>query len=222
MPTTGELLQLIGQAPRHTGDFWTDVKNFFFASAEDDFITHGNKPLLNCENISGLTFTPGGIVQNLTAQNAFEPVVKAVNFGQTMTLLTTRFKFQTQAYLTTFNEGGNSLPGGVRIGYWLAWGGNVRYSRVKTAQELGYRLVVDLAEDKVNFEAPEWTNSDPSRYKELITNRDSSTPYSEDTSLERGIALRYANREHEIVTESWSTIVEEAQELRGYMDIDSN
>lgn len=216
--SSGEILQLIGQAPRKHNDFWKDIKDFFFASAEDDYITNGSRPLLNCANISGLTFTPGGIVQNIEAANAFNRQgVKVQNFGQMMTLATTKYKWERQAYLTTFNEDGNSIPHGVRLSYWLAWGGNVRFSRVKTAAELGYRLVADLEEDAVKFEDPTWTNTDTSRYIELITNSVASTPDEQETSIQRGVALRYANRAKRVVTKSWSEIKAEAAELRAYV-----
>ena len=226
----GQLLQLMGELPRNNADWKEDFKDFFFISKEEDYVSGGIigselKDLLNRQNISKVSFVPSGIMRGSTPANAkSRPCDTPVgNFGESFALMVDGIKGLDNPML--FNVGGanpNSDPGTIPFIYpnsitiphnHNGFGGQIRYARTKTADELGYRLVADSSLNKVTFEAPDWVNPDSGRYVEL------DNTVSIDMALCRGVALRYANREHRVVLKSWAAIQAEANEIKEYLTI---
>ena len=104
---------------------------------------------------------------------------------------------QTSASITPANFTGVAVNAN-----WLTSGHNsgARYCRIKTVAERGYKLVVQ--DNKVLIVDP------------------SDERIDMPIGMERGIALRYMNREHKKVLKSYSAIQAEATELLGtiYME----
>ncbi|MBK5722452.1 hypothetical protein JGH11_16375 [Dysgonomonas sp. Marseille-P4677] len=212
IPTTDIILQLIGQLPRHhelngTGTRWDDIRDFFFPDAATDIITNGSTSWFKLsdnsitKNISGLGLFPGGKLPNLDVRP-----VGVVDFGTSHVMPT--FKRNGAISVTSFAIDESGLhPTGLRISSLVAYahGGNIRYSRIKTVDELGYKLVIDEHSDKILFVSP----SDP---REDIP-----------VGILRGVALRYSNRAHKVVCESYSKIRHEAEQLTtsAIVDIES-
>lgn len=202
LPTTDIILQLIGQLPRHhelngTGNRWDDIRNFFFPDKNTDIITNASSPWFKLsdnsttQNISGLGLFPAGKLPNENVRP-----LGVVDFGTSHVMPT--FKRNGAISVTSFANAGSALHRqGLRISSLIAYahGGNIRYSRIKTAQELGYKLVIDEASDKILFVSP----SDPRQ----------DIP----VGILRGVALRYSNRDHRVVCKSYSEIREEAEQL---------
>lgn len=203
LPTTDIMLQLIGQLPRHheqnsTGTRWDDIRDFFFCNSERDIINVVNVNWGHHANISGISLLPAGKLPNDSGKPS-----QVEAFGTTHVMPTLRRNGSVG--LTSFAVNGSPLHQlGIRVSSLVAYahGGNIRICRPKTIQELGYRLVCDNTLDKVTFEEVTWINPDSSRYKEL------------PTGMERGIALRYANRKNKVVLKKWSEIQTEAIELQ--------
>lgn len=208
--TSAELLQMLGELPRRNENRLDDIYDFFFINKENDVCTNGEIwDLTRRKNISGLSFVPAGKLQNSDFINQRPP--RYDSFGTTQVLETKRDKNSNQVYLTSIVGNKDTSPtpmhsAGVRISSTVAFahGGHVRYTRVKTPEELGYKLVIDEANDKVLFVSP-----DDERENLPI-------------GMERGIALRYANRSERVVTRSWSEIQTEAAELMtsGIINVD--
>ena len=100
----------------------------------------------------------------------------------------------------TFNQTSASITSDNFIGVavasnWLTTGHNsgVRYCRIKTVTERGYKLVVEG--NKVLVVDPSDSRADM------------------PIGIERGIALRYMNREHKKILRTYSAIQSEATEL---------
>lgn len=90
--------------------------------------------------------------------------------------------------------------GNITDGFWPSWSvsghnGGIRYCRIKTVAERDYKLVIDTLEDKVLVVDPSDSRTDM------------------PIGMERGIALRYMNREHRIILRKYSEIQNEAVEL---------
>lgn len=164
LPSTGEILQLLGQLPRYnelngTGDRWDDIKDFFFADATADPINGG---WLNSKNISGIGLTPSGLMQN-ASPTAKDPnyefnaptIINGFGTASCFPSKSTKFSHWYHTSLTMFTLKDSTVypTQGVLINteHASAWGGQVRLSRIKTAEELGYRLIVDELNDKVEF-----------------------------------------------------------------------
>lgn len=202
-----EWLQLICQAPRHKPNQWDNIKDFFFGFSQNP-VQNWDNHFLKYKNISGLSFFPSGVCQNVSEGYA-RPLL--VNYFGTCAVFASKLKkFENQSYLTGFFENTPAYSTGVWVNYWLAWGGNIRYSRIKTPEELGYRLVSDNTEDKILFVPVDWVNENTNRYAEL------------PVGGLRGTALRYANREHRIVTRSYSSILLETQTILSAIRTDGN
>jgi len=199
--TTAELLQMLGQLPRRNENRLDDIYDFFFIDKEHDVCTNGEIwDLTRRKNISGLSFVPAGKLQNSEYHNQRPP--RYDSFGTTQVLETKRNKEENQVYLTSIvgNRDSNTTPmhsAGIRISSSVAFahGGHVRYSRVKTPEELGYKLVIDEPNDKV-----------------LLVSTDDERE-NLPVGMERGVTLRYLNRSDSIVTRPWSEIKAEAAEL---------
>ncbi len=78
--------------------------------------------------------------------------------------------------------------------------GQVRYTRAKTDEELGYKLYIDNCNDQVV----------------MLPNTQQSNLVELPKGLERGIALRYANRSQMKIYKKWSEICDEADQIRDY------
>lgn len=78
----------------------------------------------------------------------------------------------------------------------------MRYARTKTAEELGYKLVID--NDSV-----------------LMVN---ATDTREDlpTGCIRGVAFRYANRKERVITRSYTAIAAEAEQISALFSINAD
>lgn len=202
-----EWLQLICQAPRYHGDVFKDIKDFFFYSPTYKPLGVDNE-LFKSKDISGLSFYPAGLCENIADAN-IRPL-QVHYFGQCAVYASKRVKFEDQAYLTGFFQDTPTYGSGVWVNYWLAWGGNLRYSRIKTPAELGYKLVADKLIDKVVFVSSDWVNNDMNRYEELAV------------GAVRGTALRYANRSKRLFAKSYSEIVKETNEILSAIKIDGN
>lgn len=201
-----EFLQLVGQAPHYNTDIFENIKDFFCLDAKRDIVTSGGFSLTCRANISGLGFTPGGICEPTTDEGIYEQPVKVYAFGKISCLALKEKKFQFDYQLGGISDT-TDIAGWTKGVYickagtkndTLAHGGNIRYSRTKTAEELGYRLYVDEKADRV-----------------LMIDLDDDQPRLPElpTGLERGITLRYANRAERIIVKGWRNIQEEAKEI---------
>lgn len=213
VPETDEILQLLGQLPRHheingTGTRWDDVLDFFLIDSDSDTIKRIPDPIGDSwyhANISGLGFVPNGKWQSTAVSGqtqinndhfgvaaVFATMTNSGSVGKTMIAMDNSRNL-TDIY------GSNVVPynfTGVAVASnWGATGHNaaMRYCRIKTVAERGYKLVIEGNKVLV---------VDPS---------DSRTDMP--IGIERGVALRYMNREHGVVTESYSTIQTEAAAL---------
>lgn len=203
LPTTDIMLQLIGQLPRHheqngTGTRWNDIRDFFFCNQERDIINVINANWGHHANISEISLLPAGKLPNDSGKPS-----QVEAFGTTHVMPT--LKRNGSVSLTSFAVNGSPLhQTGVRISSSVAYahGGNIRYSRVKTVEELGYKLVIDEPSDKILFVSA----SDP---RENIP-----------VGMLRGVALRYSNRKNNVVCESYSKIREEAALLMSSAIVD--
>lgn len=206
-----ELKQLIGEMPRYHNNLWQDLVDFFFISKEQDRITHGwnGNQFLNAKNISGISLVPAGTVKNLDQQESEkrEKFKHHGKFGRCLALINQSGKGEGYIHTAAFNQDDPNFAQGFTLsvvinGQSLAHGGSVYYSRTKTADELGYRLYVDEKTDRV-----------------LMIDLDDDQPRLPElpTGLERGIALRYANRMERVVIKSWKKIQEEAKEISKYL-----
>lgn len=213
VPTTDIILQLLGQLPRYnelngTGTRSDDVLDFFLCDADNDPIKRIPAPIGDTwyhKNISGLNLLPNGKMQALITNGqvgldyfgvatAFATMRNNGSVGYTMISLgykpsedydiaglqTNPFRFVGMAVGSSWNTDGHNSTH--------------RYCRVKTAEERGYKLIVDGDDILV---------ADPS-----------DTRSEMPIGLERGIALRYMNREHRKVLIKYSELQIEADELR--------
>lgn len=184
LPSIDDILQIIGQAPS-SGNANTDLLNFVGASNLDVPVGHNAYWYNTYKNISGLTLTPLG---------SREPYVG--------NLATNVYAFKVLSKLR--------LRGGINEGTFSFYVSGsifspkdyhysqVRYCRAKTDEELGYKLYIDKCKDEVLM-----------------------LPLNEEVDLvelpkglERGIALRYANRGNMKILKKWSEIEEEGKRIR--------
>lgn len=189
LPDRAALLQLIGECPRRTGDFWTDVKEFLFCRPDQN-VFNLSSGFYRHKNISGLSLVPLG------GRGNQQYVGKVYDLGGICQLMT------KDSFYTRFVEHSSedtSLKG-FYLQVWFWHLAAVRYCRAKSDDELGYRLYVDVPNDRVLM---------------LGTSEDTSLPELQK-GLERGVALRWASRKHRLVCKPWSEIQNESNELRRY------
>lgn len=215
VPETDVILQLLGQLPRHheiagTGTRFDDVMDFFLINESADPIKRIPDPIAEAwyhENISGLGFLPNGKIQS--GASISETQMNNDHFGVAAFFAT----FQRNGAIgksaislapsrnQTDTAGGQVVPQnfvGIAIGSnWSAPGHNagLRYCRIKTVAERGYKLIADTDRDRVFVVDPDDERTDL------------------PIGIERGVALRYMNRTQRVVTQRWSVIQAEAAEL---------
>ena len=221
-PNTNDILQLMGQLPRHhhlngTGTRMDDICDFFLADANSDPIKRIPAPIGNNwykKNISGLTMLPNGKYQGLSSID--QTTVNNDHFGVATCFATFRKNGSIGYTMIGLAPSRNStdLYGnlvtpanftGVAVGCTsnaAGHGGGSRHCRVKTVEERGYKLVIEG--DKVLVVDPTDSRTDM------------------PIGMERGIALRYMNRKHRVVLRSYSQIQTEATELLSNILIESN
>lgn len=184
LPDAASILQILGQAPRENGNVFEDFNDFIYTN-QNNFGLGWN--LLNRRNISGLSFTPLGIRNN--ASNS-----KLEGVGETVGLQSPWLQHQHRIQNTSIG----SQPKGIHTNLQSSYMTQVRYCRRLSDQELGYKLYVDDTEDKILMLDPE-----------TVVGLDELQP-----GLERGIALRYANRQHKQILKSWSEIKAETAAIK--------
>ncbi|MFT4224334.1 hypothetical protein [Dysgonomonas sp.] len=196
---TDQFLQVIGQAPQNGGDMFDNIRDFLFISKEED-IYNTNSYWNTGKNISGLNFYAAGDVQNSGSHTLRPCNVRA--FGTCLAMTTKRVNGD-QVYLTRFETSPQQLReiGSTRA---FAHGGNLRYARTKTPEELGYKLVIDSQNDKILFTSP-----DDERLNIPV-------------GCLRGVALRYANRKEKVITKSYTDIVAEAAHISALFSINAD
>ncbi len=185
LPTKEDIWQMYGQAPRTSGNVYEDIKDFLFASACDNKFGW-TQNMFNRRNISGLTLTPLGMRESNQGGAIY-------GFGQVASLQTA-----TWAGIETLSDRDLSGQGGIISNPYSYHFTQARHRRPMTDQELGYKMYIDAASDQIQM---------------LPYNQASSLPELAK-GLERGIALRYANREHMKVLKKWSEIQAEATEIK--------
>lgn len=225
-----DIYQLIGQAPRESGNFYTDIINFIGANAwEDD--TPLSLPYDNNKNVSGFNlyslgakglgyFGEGGDKPPLKSpieDSYIDGVSEEFNgFGQYGALhVGGAYDWDTTGIVPQNNHkrilfiSGNAFNQSrlIRIdgGYpGAVQSAQVRFCRKKSDEELGYKMYINEAKDEVTMVDYPLSAADASKVSGL-----SELP----KGLERGIALRYTNREHRKVLRKWSEIKAEAADI---------
>lgn len=193
LPTANDFLQLFGMAPRLTGNVFNDIMTFL-AVPQNEVPGHDPNYWKGYQNTSGFTMTPLGRKHSNQPWNPYYENGKYVswfNYGKESGF---RLKEPYAGMMLFSEENGPSINNMGSL-YHMC---QARYTRYKTAEELGYNMYVDMCEDAVVI-----------------------LPYIEETDLlelpkglERGIALRYTNREEMKVYRKWSEIQTEALEIR--------
>ncbi len=200
LPSSEDIWQLYGQAPKLSDNYYENIKDFLFASACDN--NYGwTQDMFNRRNISGLTLMPLGVRK---PGNQPEESKDRQGFGEIMNWVTDteakrEFLQEWNWDKFTFPSGSKGLLAHPKTWYW----GQARYRRAKTAEELGYRLYIDAPNDKI----------------QMLPHTQVSTLPELPKGLERGIALRYTNREHMKVLRKWSEIQQEATQIRNNLTV---
>jgi RHS repeat-associated protein len=185
LPSTEDILQLLGQMPRNSGSLKEDAKHFFYANDKVDGInSYGLSSLQNYKSISGLAIPPMGM-----SENNFEGERNWYSFGY-------GFGLKMKDHLTFFSvqDAHNSIIVNQELWHFCS----ARYCKPVPDEELGYKLYVDNCNDAVVM----YPYNKQTRLTEL------------PKGLERGIALRYANRSRMKVYKKWSEICAESEEIR--------
>lgn len=185
LPTKQDIWQLYGQAPRTTGNVYEDIKDFLFASACDNKY-NWTQNMFNRRNISGLTLTPLGMRESNEGGAIY-------GFGQVASLQTS-----VNENIETLSDRDLSTKSGIISNGYSYHLTQARHRRLLTDQELGYKMYIDAAGDQIIMLPYNQTSTLPELAK----------------GLERGIALRYANREHLKVLKKWSEIQAESLEIK--------
>lgn len=183
LPELDDIYQLIGQAPRTTGDVKRDVLAFVGCSKQDAPPNYETEWFDFCRNISGLKLTPLGGCE----PSERGPLTDNFYMFKKMSALRVR------PYQQYFQFSVNSLQYTNKLYHYT----QVRYMRRLTAEEVGYRLVIDEPNDAVLMLAPDAVTELP----EL------------PVGMERGIALRYMNRAHRLILKKYSEIKAEAFDI---------
>lgn len=191
LPSSEDIWQLYGLAPRKSGNIYQDIQDFLFMSPCENMLDL-RKNMMNRENTSGLTLTPLGMRESYYGDNA-----KIYGFGTLVGLRTsgwTRIEAISDIATSGIAPGTRSID--------LYHFSQARYTRAKTDQELGYKLYIDQANDQITMLGHDKTSS----LAEL------------PKGLERGIALRYANRKEMKILKKWSEIQAEATQIRNALN----
>lgn len=192
LPATADICQLLATAPVKPGNtVYGNVETFLYAS--DDDIPSAVKPLINMKsynNTSGLGMTPLGFKGNNPDDSGVH-----YSFGYGFGL-----RMKNYARIFAFSH-----ISGIKVNTELYHFTQARYCRKLTDAELGYKLYIDTTNDKVL----------------MLGLTDNSNGLAElPKGLERGIALRYANKEKKVITKSWTDIKNEAIEMKKSISIE--
>uniref|UniRef100_UPI002624C19A hypothetical protein n=1 Tax=uncultured Dysgonomonas sp. TaxID=206096 RepID=UPI002624C19A len=185
IPTKEDIWQMYGQAPRISDNLYNDIKDFLFASSSD-FNFGWTQGLFKNKNTSGLTLTPLGMRESNQAGAIY-------GFGQVTSLQTS-----TWAAIETLSDRDLSGKSGLISNPYSYHFTQARHRRPLTDQELGYKMYIDAANDQVLMLPYDQVSTLPELPK----------------GLERGVALRYANRKAMKVVKKWSEIQAEASEIK--------
>lgn len=134
LPSSDDILQLVGQAPRETGDVFEDAKNFLCCSPKENYYNLASE-LMNKKNVSGLTLVASGSRQNVSGS--------PINGFGLMSAIKTDSPLRMFALSNYGNIGLGALFGDT---YHMH---PARYCRRKTDEELGYKLYIDEVNDTV-------------------------------------------------------------------------
>lgn len=184
LPSKEDIWQMYGQAPRTSDNLYNDIKDFLFASSSD-FNFSWAQDLFKNKNTSGLNLTPLGIREASPEGSKF-------GFGQ-ITSLQTNTWAGTETLADISVSGKSGLISKSNSTHFT----QARHRRPLTDQELGYKMYIDTANDQVL----------------MLPYTVSSTLPELPKGLERGVALRYANRKALKVLKKWSEIQTEASEI---------
>lgn len=193
LPETADICQLLGIAPIEPNNtVYGNIETFLYASAED--LDPAVRPLvshiLGFKNTSGLTMTPLGFKEN---RDDGTGVHYSFGYG---------FGLRMKSYARIFAF---SHISGIKVNTPLYHFTQARYCRKRSDAELGYKMYIDQNNDKVvMLDVGVSANGLPELPK----------------GLERGIALRYANRDKRVVTKSWSEIQNEATQMKRSISIE--
>lgn len=186
MPVEADIYQLIGQMPHTTGNAVTDLLDYIMGVREDIPGVNVEELKRMCPtsygrpNLSGLTLPPSGM--NNAGQSHY-----SFGYGFVMRLKEAPKVF---TYIDMYK---------FRFSNLYHWG-NTRYCRQLSNAELGYRLYLDEANDRVTVLG--------------IKDSDNVNNLPElPKGIERGLALYYMNANRKAITKSWSAIQEEAEAL---------
>lgn len=163
LPTHAEILQLIGQMPKYNYkaegtkiSLMKDIQDFFLMDST-------NVKLANTgvrKDFSGLGMLFGGIVQNADDFTTTVLPCRCYGFNSMSAFLTMPNTKSDNWPSITLITGENTpvyednsfvLKIEVSPNVYLAHGANVMYSRIKTDEELGYKLIIDRSTDEVLF-----------------------------------------------------------------------
>jgi len=247
VPYTSAILQLMGQLPRHhelngTGNRFDDIKDFFLADADypTRLLGHSVTPPgsvgnawysspTNNRNISGISLMPNGKREGGEIGNpGIIPPANWVNsFNHSHFGVAAMFNMWkdngTPAWFTLglgnsknlnrWNPADQDYTGGQVTPYNTAnlvsiasnynntgHGSGIRYCRVKTVEERGYKLVV---------EGNDILMVDPTDIRQDMP-----------IGMERGVALRYTNRENRKVLIKYDVLQAEAAQLMSSLIIE--
>lgn len=187
LPSTEDLLQLIGQCPVETGNVYLDLARFVYATPADLKGYDFNSPYIKeAKNTSGLSFTPLGLKGNNPDDTGAH-----YSFGYGMAL-----QMRSEGRLFILAD----VAGKIEVNAYLYHFSQARYCRPKTDVELGYKVYVDEAKDKVIILG----------LKDAVSSGLKELP----KGLERGIVIRSSNILDKKVYQSWSKIKEEAARIK--------
>lgn len=181
LPDIIDIYQMIGQTPRSTTNLYNDILDFVSGESVNEFNNYQTE-WNGYSNIAGLRLTPLG---------SREPIPGDLSAHVYSHKKLSKLILKEDQQSFTFNVSGS------RFNAKDAHYGQVRYCRAKTDRELGYKMYIDEAANRVVMLPYEANSSLPELPK----------------GLERGIALRYANRKHMKVLRKWSDIKKEAEAL---------
>lgn len=185
LPNSTDFFQMFGQAPTISNDPVTNIMNFLGANKADVPADY-TADWFEYKNTSGFTMTPLGrrhsSQEGIGAQKWFgykvESTLRLKDYPKGMILFNRNTGIDISSNLYHFSQ--------------------ARYCRVKTDQELGYKIYVDDCNDQLVM----YPITKVTQFTEL------------PKGLERGIALRYANMGEMKILKKWSEIKEEAAQIR--------
>ncbi len=188
LPSLDDILQMVGQAPRLSSNLATNLLEFM-AAGKDGLPANYNTEWVNYTNTSGFSLTPlGSRGSNDITQTYLGDYVSSHK-----KLVKLRLKDPNHTFTLDVSN-----PNYSTNDFHFC---QVRYCRHLTDEELGYKMYIDEHSNRVVM-----------------------LPYEVETTLpelakgaERGIALRYTNREHMRVLRKWTDIQREAGDIRSVL-----